>query len=652
MRSPTNHLGLITATLLLSLTSSLQLPGRILGISGAMATSEQQLHREQFELAGNIPPLPILSSTDLQEELEKLQQILVNQRENRNRLGEANTLNKMGVIYVLLAEYDQALELHQQALLIYQELDQYQSEAETIGYIGNAYFQAGEYRQVEELFRQKLESNRQIGDQGLEPFIFDVMHRYLKNEWRLQAGFYAPTTKVERFHQRDLSWQEILAISELNLFINRKIGDSYHEAIALHSIGWSYRNLGDYQQSLYFYQQALDIATESSEQHFSAFVLIEIGLLYIDLAKYEEALKPLQQSLVILENDSANGPADLKHFALNQIGLVYKNREQYEKALQICDQALDATRSATGSIWDLHNILNNCGEVYFQMGRYDQALAWYREAKKHSDILGDPGAKGFILNSIASAYTKMGDYTQALETYRQALALFQELNALPGERTTLSNIGALFEQQNQPELAIVFYKEAVNITETIRQNLNTLTIEEQKAYTETVADTYRRLADLLLSQGRILEAQQVLELLKVQELRNFTKDTRAGGEETTGITTNPTEAEILSTHGSLIALGRKIEECQQCEQRSQLLDQREVIAQEFEENVQSLKQIIRDRLDKDQAFLDPNQLGGNAEAIVSAQPGTVLIYPLVLEDKLWILWAASGGIISIPVVSE
>ncbi|NEP12807.1 MAG: CHAT domain-containing protein [Symploca sp. SIO2C1] len=69
--------------------------------------------------------------------------------------------------------------------------------------------------------------------------------------------------------------------------------------------------------------------------------------------------------------------------------------------------------------------------------------------------------------------------------------------------------------------------------------------------------------------------------------------------------------------------------------------------------MRSLQQIIRTRLEKDQAFLDPSHLGGNAEAIVSAQPGTVLIYPLVLADKLWILWAAEGGItksIEVPQV--
>jgi CHAT domain-containing protein len=69
--------------------------------------------------------------------------------------------------------------------------------------------------------------------------------------------------------------------------------------------------------------------------------------------------------------------------------------------------------------------------------------------------------------------------------------------------------------------------------------------------------------------------------------------------------------------------------------------------------VRSLEQEISRRRANDKAFLDPSTLGGNAQEIVSAQPGTVLIYPLVLEDKIWILWATSGGItksIEVPKV--
>jgi CHAT domain-containing protein/tetratricopeptide (TPR) repeat protein len=446
----------------------------------------------------------------------------------------------------------------------------------------------------------------------------------------------------------------MLEITKLNLFINREIANRKAEGHSLHGIGWTYRNLGQYTQAMNFYQQALVIARERKDYFHEAFIKVDIGVIYIDLGKYDLALEHLQQTLKFVEKNKNEIKLPQPEIdTLSKIGLVYQIKGQYELALQFLQIALSKHQVAVAKGFisrQRPDILNNIGSVYCQMGEYTKALESYQEALNKPSWT--PGAKVFALNNIGLVYAQIGDYTQALETYRKALVRFRELNDRPGERTTLSNIGALLEKQNQPELAIVFYKEAVNITEAIRKDLRRLTIEEQKAYTETVASTYRSLADLLLSQGRILEAQQVLELLKVQELRDFTRDTRAGGE-TPGIATNPTEAEIMKLHGTLIALGRKIEECQQCAERSKLLDQREAIAKEFEDNVRSLEQEIRSRREQDKAFLDPSALGGNAEEIVSAQPGTVLIYPLVLEDKLWILWAARGGItksIEVPQV--
>jgi CHAT domain-containing protein/Tfp pilus assembly protein PilF len=491
-----------------------------------------------------------------------------------------------------------------------------------------------------------------MGSREGEQRILEVMRRYLEREWGFQAGFGVAKRRdiFNRLKQGDISWQEQLKISQLNLFISRSIADRKAQQHSLHSIGWVYRNLGRYSQALESYQQSLAITRERNIKDHEGFLMIEIGLLYNDLAQADKALKYIEQALSILPSLKYSGElvvpiSFLEPFALNQIGLVYRKLRQYDRALQVFQQALSKPSFEDG------NILNNIGLVYFERGDYSQALEAYQKARIRGGNSGDPAVQGFILNSIGLVYVQMGDYIQALEAYHKAVALFRELNDCPGERTTLSNIGSLLEKQNKPELAIAFYKEAVNITEAIRQDLQKLTIEEQKAYTETVASTYRSLADLLLSQGRILEAQQVLELLKVQELRNFTRDTRAGGENA-GIATNPSEGEILKIHGTLIALGRKIEECQQCAERSKLLDQREVIAKEYEKTVRSLEQEISRRREKDKAFLDPSTLGGNAEAIVS-EPGTVLIYPLVLENKIWILWASKGGItqsIEVPQV--
>jgi CHAT domain-containing protein len=210
-----------------------------------------------------------------------------------------------------------------------------------------------------------------------------------------------------------------------------------------------------------------------------------------------------------------------------------------------------------------------------------------------------------------------------------------------------------------PTTAIAYYKQAVSGVEQVRQKIQGLPPQLQNSFLysgrkgETTADTYRELADLLLSQGRILEAQDVLELLKVQEIRDFT-NTRG---KTPEIALSPTEEQIKQENGTLIAFGQRVYECQQtrCNQLSQLLDQREALTQQFNQKIQTIEKDVRDRKSQDDAFLDPKKLGLKAKEIIEAQPGTVLIYPLVLDDKIWLLWASKGGIIKtveVPKVGQ
>jgi tetratricopeptide (TPR) repeat protein len=137
-------------------------------VKSSSVESLRQLNEGQFQIAAGRIELIQRSSSELRQELEKklvtLQQGLVAQRENGDHTGEADTLNKIGEIYVQLEEYSQALNLHQQALAIYEKLGAEQGTAQTFGYIGNAYFKLGQYALVEQLFRQKLESLRKTGD--------------------------------------------------------------------------------------------------------------------------------------------------------------------------------------------------------------------------------------------------------------------------------------------------------------------------------------------------------------------------------------------------------------------------------------------------------------------------------------------------------
>ncbi|NJK52487.1 MAG: tetratricopeptide repeat protein [Leptolyngbyaceae cyanobacterium SU_3_3] len=145
-------------------------------------------------------------------------------------------------------------------------------------------------------------------------------------------------------------------------------------------------------------------------------------------------------------------------------------------------------------------------------------------------------------------YLNLGQYPKALEFYQQALAILKQVGDRAGEGGTLNNIGYLLNTQKQPELAIVFFKQSVSTYEAIRKDLRVLPKEQQQSYTETVASTYRNLADVLLKQDRILEAQQILDLLKVQELNTYLRTVRSTLQP---IAILRPEAAILKQYGEL-----------------------------------------------------------------------------------------------------
>ena len=371
--------------------------------------------------------------------------------------------------------------------------------------------------------------------------------------------------------------------------------------------------------------------------------LLQQGKQQYSQGQFREALETLQQVLVIAREI---GDKTLTDVALNGIGLVYDSLGQYPKALEFYQQALAIVREVGNKAME-GTTLSNIGGVYRDLGEYAKALEFHQQALAIVTAVGNKAGEGIVRGNIARDYYHLGQYPKALEFYQQSLAILREVGDKEGEGKALNYIGELLAKQNQLQLAIAFFKQSVNVRETIRQDIRVLPREQQESYTKTVAYTYRALADLLIAQGRILEAQEVLELLKIQELRDYTRNARAGGQ-TSGIALNATEEQIIKQYGSLIAFGRQVDECKKtsCSQLSQLNQQLQAVTQQYNQTVQALKKPISDRLAQDRAFLNPETLAGRkAKEIVESQPNTILIYPFVLEDKIWLLWASKGGII-------
>ena len=255
----------------------------------------------------------------------------------------------------------------------------------------------------------------------------------------------------------------------------------------------------------------------------------------------------------------------------------------------------------------------------------------------------------------------LGQYQQATDFFEKSLVITREIGDRAGEGDALHNLAFLFQTDEKNELAIAFYKQSVNVREAIRQDITDQAFLQ--SYTDTVSETYRRLAALLLEQGRILEAQQVLELLKVQELQEYTDDERTSETIARTIPTPvgcdldipllkvsllAAECNLIATYTTLVEFGQQFRDCEaeQCENLRDYRRRRDTLFDDYRVTVSYLETFIRDRLNTDDALLKPTLFASKAEEIIRQQPGTVIIYPLVLEDKLWLLFAVDGRITS------
>ena len=84
---------------------------------------------------------------------------------------------------------------------------------------------------------------------------------------------------------------------------------------------------------------------------------------------------------------------------------------------------------------------------------------------------------------------------------------------------------------------------------------------------------------------------------KIQELGDFTRNARAGGD-TNGIALANIETEILKKYNSLIAFGQTVYDCEQtkCPQLSQLRDQLDALTEKFTQEASAFRKTVRDRL--------------------------------------------------------
>jgi hypothetical protein len=138
-----------------------------------------------------------------------------------------------------------------------------------------------------------------------------------------------------------------------------------------------------------------------------------------------------------------------------------------------------------------------------------------------------------LLLGCAQASARLDEPVPGLRCAAEALAVAW---SQPGDTTRLGEVyalqqlGQLATQAGAPRLATLLGKWALNALQRQRARLRTLPPEQQAHYLRLWQDSYQQLADQLLNQRRLGEAEQVLALARDAEYHELVRGTAEAAE--------------------------------------------------------------------------------------------------------------------------
>jgi CHAT domain-containing protein/tetratricopeptide (TPR) repeat protein len=511
-----------------------------------------------------------------EQALSYFEQALPIRRETEGGSGEGETLNNIGDVYIRLNRHEHAIQYYQRALAIAREIRDRRIEATSLNDLGVINLHLGQNERARGHLEQAITIRREIGDRiGAVQTLQNLGNLYqrLREDMRARGYFEQALAITREIRDRIGEGSALLILGDFcrklyqydcarnhfgqALAITREVGDKRNEAIALNNLGLIHVNQTQYERAREYYDQALAVAHSIPDRRIEAIVLTNLGKVYVRLVQYARATQYFERALTITreigerENEnyilieigamfadlgqderallyyerSLNLAREIRHrdveaSALGGLAYIYQRRGQYDRTGQYLGQALMIRRELRDRGGEAR-ALRDIGNSFFSLNQYQIARHYYEQMLEIARQIGDRISEAQALINLGAVHDRLGQTERAREYYEQALVISRETSSKYDEGLALTNLMLHWKSRGIARLAVFYGKQAINIHQQIRAENRGLERDLQQSYLAANTNTYHTLADMLISHGRLPEAEQVLAMLKEEEYFDF-----------------------------------------------------------------------------------------------------------------------------------
>lgn len=195
-----------------------------------------------------------------------------------------------------------------------------------------------------------------------------------------------------------------------------------------------------------------------------------------------------------------------------------------------------------GNEGEINEIKLFTGNTHFYARDFPAAKNLYDESKLFFESQNDRNNLAQILNNLGVISYSQNDTLTAINECQYALALNIELRSELNKARNLINLMYFTNRTENNPLAIFYGKWAINTIQSVKyEQIGSLETEIRDNFQESFNDAFRMLSELLIREGRIGEAEQVLRFIKEKEYRDYVR----GGQKTGTIEFTLNEKELL-----------------------------------------------------------------------------------------------------------
>lgn len=230
-----------------------------------------------------------------------------------------------------------------------------------------------------------------------------------------------------------------------------------------------------------------------------------IGNVEFLLCKYDKAVTYIQRALGFAKEINYEVGIGYCH---KKLGSIYRQQKKLDLSASEFKSALEIYTKLNDR-FQISETRQSIGNLYFDLKRFNEALAEYT---KSITIAKEENFE----NIIAHNYAAFGATYHVLNQNTKAIAYFDSLLSFSKgkypylEKDSYENLASIFEENNHPEVALIYQKKYFSIVDSLNKIENHKAAEEMEAKYQNTAKQ---------NEIELLRKDQDLQLLELQKQR-------------------------------------------------------------------------------------------------------------------------------------